>query len=174
MSPRFDEAAVPRATAAIATARAARLGLPPIGNVLEMLPAQLLEEVRTDAEAALAAAFPPTSPLVGAGEGGGAGPSTEPPLAYPETVTPALEHVLGLMNFHTGPVAHLFRDTGTAIARKTEAEQAFVLHWLIKLALRHGDGWGEIAHAKITELIAIARAAEAEVVRARVEETPPC
>lgn len=71
---------------------------------------------------------------------------------YPAEVTPALAQVLGLMNFQTCPVAHLFRAAGHDIPRKVEAEQAFVLHRLIKLALQHGDRWREVAEAELKAL----------------------
>lgn len=43
------------AAAAIANARGGRRGLPPISNVLDLLPANLVDEVREDARAALEA-----------------------------------------------------------------------------------------------------------------------
>lgn len=76
---------------------------------------------------------------------------------YPEQMTPALREVLGLMCFTTGPIAEGFREAGENIAAKIEDEQAFVLHWLIGLALRHGDAWRSIAAARINEVIARAR-----------------
>jgi hypothetical protein len=79
---------------------------------------------------------------------------------YPEELTPALDEVLGLMNFTTCPIAHAFRAAGEPIPTKTEREQAFVLHWLIKLALRHGDGWRKIAGDRLQELANAAKEAE--------------
>lgn len=49
--------------------------------------------------------------------------------------------VLGLMIFRTTPTAHALRRYGWEIPTKTEAEQAVVLHWLLSLALEHGEGW---------------------------------
>lgn len=46
---------IEQAAAAIANARGGRRGMPPISNVLEMLPANLVEEVTEDARAALEA-----------------------------------------------------------------------------------------------------------------------
>ncbi|MGZ3272422.1 MAG: hypothetical protein ACXU82_03700 [Caulobacteraceae bacterium] len=60
----------------------------------------------------------------------------------------ALE-ILGLMNFQTCPVAHLFRATGEDIPHKTELEQAFVLGWLLGLALEHGADWRDHADTEI-------------------------
>lgn len=67
----------------------------------------------------------------------------------PETMTPAIADALGTMCFEAGPIAGLFRQTGEDIPRKAEAEQAFVLFWLLKLALEHGDGFRRIAGAEI-------------------------
>ena len=76
---------------------------------------------------------------------------------YPEQMTPALREVLSLMVMTTCPIAHGFRAAGEDIPPKTEAEQAFVLHWLIGLALEHGDNWRKIAGGKIAEVLARAK-----------------
>lgn len=70
-------------------------------------------------------------------------------MRYPEELTGPLREVLGLMVFETGPVAHIFRAGGAAIDQKVEAEQAYVLHWLIGLVLKHGEGWREMANAEL-------------------------
>lgn len=70
-------------------------------------------------------------------------------LIFPREMTPAVKSALSFLNFQTGPVAHLFRDTGEEIARKCEDEQAFVLHWLLTLALEHGDEWPKHAQAEL-------------------------
>lgn len=51
----FSRAQIEAAAAAIANARGGRRGVPPITNVLELLPEKLRREVMEDAEAALAA-----------------------------------------------------------------------------------------------------------------------
>lgn len=71
---------------------------------------------------------------------------------YPQEMTPALREVLGLMVFTTGPIAQAFRAAGEDIARKAEAEHAYVLHWLIGLALEHGDDWKPKAAAQLDAL----------------------
>ena len=71
---------------------------------------------------------------------------------YPREMTPALRDVLGLMNFQTGPFANALRAAGEDIPRKVEAEQAYVLHWMIGLALEHGDGWREKASQRLEEI----------------------
>lgn len=50
------------AAAAIANARGGRRGVPAVSNILDVLPANLRQEVMEDAEAALKAAFPPAPP----------------------------------------------------------------------------------------------------------------
>lgn len=72
---------------------------------------------------------------------------------YPKEMTPELREVLGLMVFTTGPIAHGFREAGEDIDCKVEAEQAFVLHWLIGLALQHGPAWRPIAAARLAEVV---------------------
>lgn len=64
-----------------------------------------------------------------------------PALILPDKMTPAIDEVLGMMNFRTGPIAHFLRGTGDDIPRKCEREQSHVLFWLLKLAIEHGDGW---------------------------------
>jgi hypothetical protein len=68
----------------------------------------------------------------------------------PAALDADLAEILGMPNFQAAPIAHLFRDTGAAILPKAEAEQAFVLHWLLGLWFEHGAGFrlaaGEILH----------------------------
>ena len=59
----------------------------------------------------------------------------------PAEMTPELHEVLGLPNFRTCPIAHLFRAGGAEIRPKVEDEQAYVLFWLLHLVLQHGTGW---------------------------------
>ena len=72
-------------------------------------------------------------------------------LAYPEDLNDALREILGMPNFQTGPIARAFRAAGHDIAPKMEAEQAFVMHWLIKLALEHGENWRDLAAADLDQ-----------------------
>jgi hypothetical protein len=76
---------------------------------------------------------------------------------YPDEITEPLREVLGLMVFHTCPIAHALRSGGEDIPTKTEAEQAHVLHWMIKLALEHGSDWREKVGERFDELIAQAK-----------------
>jgi hypothetical protein len=75
---------------------------------------------------------------------------------YPKELTPALREVLGMMCFELAPLAHGFRAAGYDIPEKVEAEQAFMLHWLIPFAIEHRERWRAAAGkelAKIAELV---------------------
>jgi hypothetical protein len=60
---------------------------------------------------------------------------------YPAVLTPELAEVLGWPNFKCGPLAQAFRAAGHEIATKSEAEQAFILHWLTGIVLKYGADW---------------------------------
>jgi len=88
-------------------------------------------------------------------------PQTGAVRRWPERLTPELGEVLGMMVFETCPIAHAFRAAGRDIAPKTEAEQAFVLHWLIGVALEHGANWRAAAGQRLWEIVEVAKAAGA-------------
>ncbi|PVX75589.1 hypothetical protein, partial [Paraburkholderia unamae] len=73
-------------------------------------------------------------------------------LTYPEELSDDLREVLGWPNFRCGPVAHVMRDSGDEIKRKAEDEQAHVLHWLVKLVLKHGADWQPHAAEALKEI----------------------
>jgi len=72
--------------------------------------------------------------------------------AYPATLTPELDEVLGWPNFRCAGFADAFRATGHDIGHKAEREQAFVLHWLTGLVLKHGAGWKDAASSDMEAL----------------------
>lgn len=74
------------------------------------------------------------------------------PLLFPREITEPVREVLSLMIMATCPTAHVLRIGGTDIPTKTEDEQAHVLHWLLCLALEHGEKWREIACARLAEI----------------------
>ena len=78
-------------------------------------------------------------------------------LIYPDDLTPALMEALGVPNFKASPIAHALRDAGADIPRKSEAEQAHVLHWFVKLALQHGTGWWKVAGDEMQRIALDAR-----------------
>lgn len=60
-------------------------------------------------------------------------------------------------------IAKLLRDAGEGvIARKAEAEYASALHWLLGLALRHGDGWDAVYTAEIARMEAVVKSIRAD------------
>lgn len=63
---------------------------------------------------------------------------------YPTDLTPALKDALSLMLWHCGGLATARRALGHEIPHKAEEEQAAILHWVIPLAIEHGDGWRKI------------------------------
>ena len=71
---------------------------------------------------------------------------------YPKEMTPELLEVLGLMNYHTVPIARGLRAGGQNIKPKCEEEQAYALHWLIQLALQHGSDWRSKAIEEIKQM----------------------
>lgn len=81
-------------------------------------------------------------------------------LEYPDKATPAMLDVLGQMPWTLQPIAHALRADGHDIPRKTEAEQAAAQHWLMLLALEHGDGWKPRAAELLQEMVGRAKAKE--------------
>lgn len=76
----------------------------------------------------------------------------ELPKLYPATLTPELDEVLGWPNFKCGGFADIFRLAGYEIPPKAEREQAFILHWLTSLVLKHGAGWRDQASIELAAL----------------------
>lgn len=60
---------------------------------------------------------------------------------FPDELTPDLKEVLGRLCFECLAFANLMRAAGVEIEHRAEAEQAHVLHWLVKLVLKNGDNW---------------------------------
>jgi len=73
-------------------------------------------------------------------------------LAFPRELTDDLRAVLSTMLWSTGQIAHCLRAGGAEIRTRAEDEQAYVLHWLICLALENGEGWREKASDRIREI----------------------
>ena len=74
-------------------------------------------------------------------------------LVYPDKLSLELDIVLGFPNFKCGQYARVFRAAGYDIPTKAEREQAFVIHWLTKLVLEHGDRWAEVAQEEFKALV---------------------
>jgi len=78
----------------------------------------------------------------------------------------AVFEVLQLMNFRTGPVAHVFQKSGEPIRNRCEDEQAWVLRWMLGLVAQHGDAWREQVSQELDRRIAVIEAA-AEAKKAK-------
>ncbi|MGI4870657.1 MAG: hypothetical protein ACRYFX_05695 [Janthinobacterium lividum] len=63
-----------------------------------------------------------------------------------------LDEVLGWTLMKCASYARLFRAAGHIIPEKVEREQAFILHWLIKLVLAHGADWVDAARQDLQKL----------------------
>ena len=71
---------------------------------------------------------------------------------YPEDLDDELAWILGRPNFTCGHLAAVLRKSGAQIATRAEAEQAAVIHWMLKLYFRHGAAWREHAAAEVERL----------------------
>lgn len=84
---------------------------------------------------------------------------------YPADMTPALAEVLGMPPWQLQPYWQALRAIGQPIATRFEAENAAALHYLIPLAIEHGEGWEKVAHADLGPKLEVALAEE----RARLD-----
>ncbi|WAG77027.1 hypothetical protein LMK08_16760 [Metapseudomonas furukawaii] len=57
--------------------------------------------------------------------------------------------ILGRPNFTCNHLAQLLRLDGREIPRKSEEEQAAVIHWLLGFYLQHGEAWWEKASEEV-------------------------
>jgi len=73
------------------------------------------------------------------------------PVVLPE-INEDLVDILGRPNFTCSGIAGLFRRNGADIKRKSENEQAFVIHWLIGVYLTHGSEWRATAEAELKSI----------------------
>ena len=76
-----------------------------------------------------------------------------PMARYPEDLNQDLADILGRPCFTAIHICELFRRSGTVIEERAEAEQAFMIHWLLKLYLRHGEGWRDVAQNQMRAMI---------------------
>lgn len=60
--------------------------------------------------------------------------------------------ILGRPNFMCSQFAEFLRMDGMEIRRKSEHEQAAVIHWFMNLYLQHGAGWGNVARAELERI----------------------
>jgi hypothetical protein len=76
------------------------------------------------------------------------------PFAWPTELDAGsiLAVMLGRPNFWCGPWAHRYQAAGFAIPRKAEAEQAFIIHRIIRFYISHGEGWADAMSAELEQL----------------------
>lgn len=75
-------------------------------------------------------------------------------------LNPDLIDILGRPNFTCIRIAQLLRLCGVEIAKKAEAEQATVIHYLLGFYLKHGSDWAARAGEDIERLRLAAIAAQ--------------
>ncbi len=80
------------------------------------------------------------------------------PFLYPVESSQEIKDILGMMVFECSPIAHGFQAAGYDIPKRVEDEQAFVLHWLLLIALQHGPSWREIAAKRLNDVLQAAKA----------------
>lgn len=80
-------------------------------------------------------------------------------ISIPKELTPELRNILGMPNFVCAPYAHAFRKAGAEILAKAEAEQAFVLHWLLRKYQERGPDWRKAAGEELAAVIEKLKAA---------------
>jgi hypothetical protein len=73
-------------------------------------------------------------------------------LTYPEELTPELREILGLICYQCISFAQCLRADGVEIGRRAEDEQAVVLHWLTRFALKHGADWRTRVQSALNEM----------------------
>ncbi len=80
-------------------------------------------------------------------------------VAWPELLTPELRHILGMMCFQLGKLAHAYQRASEFIGvegpldKRAEDEQAFMLHKWIGFWFSHGAEWQGAAGADLTRVI---------------------
>ncbi|MBL5919737.1 hypothetical protein I7V28_01125 [Lelliottia amnigena] len=80
-------------------------------------------------------------------------------LVKDRTIPPLDEHlmaILGRPNFLCAGLAECLRVGGNDIPRKSECEQATVIHWMLKLYLKHGANWSNEANNELARIKAAA------------------
>ncbi|MHB2213292.1 hypothetical protein ACX64P_07515 [Raoultella ornithinolytica] len=62
--------------------------------------------------------------------------------------------ILGRPNFMCAHLAELLRKSGKNIKRKSEHEQAAIIHWFLGIYLEHGDKWETVAKSDMQARVA--------------------
>lgn len=61
--------------------------------------------------------------------------------------------ILGQPNFRCSEIAEILRHEGRDIPRKSEEEQAYVIHWLLGLYEAHGKDWKTYFTATMSRIL---------------------
>ena len=61
--------------------------------------------------------------------------------------------ILGRPNFWCMPIANALRKIGYKIKPKAEDEQAVVIHWMLEMYKKYGDGWKGLASKELEDSI---------------------
>lgn len=80
---------------------------------------------------------------------------TQATLVKEHTIPPmddALLEILGRPNFLCAGLAAFLRVDGYDIPKKSECEQAAVIHWMLKLYLKHGANWRNEANNELARI----------------------
>lgn len=85
----------------------------------------------------------------------------EPQLPATVPLNDDTRRIFGMMCFQAAAFASCFRMAGVEIPTKAEAEQAYVIHWMLNLYLLHGAKWRDAAYTDLDEAKAKAEAAKA-------------
>lgn len=86
-------------------------------------------------------------------------------IEWPDKLTPALRYILGRPNFQCGGVAHAYQaigefvdSDGQPLEKRSEDEQAFVLHRFVEVAMRNPDDWREAINREVRRVADAAQA----------------
>ncbi|MEZ2603135.1 hypothetical protein [Kluyvera intermedia] len=80
-------------------------------------------------------------------------------LVKEHAIPPMDEHLLAILgrpNFLCAGLAECLRVDGYDIPRKSECEQATVIHWMLNLYLKHGANWSNEANNELARIKAAA------------------
>lgn len=77
----------------------------------------------------------------------------EKKLSIFDKLSDDLGNILGRPNFWCGSFSRNLRDAGHVIPKKAESEQAYVIHWMLKLYIEHGTKWAKEGDKQIKAAI---------------------
>lgn len=78
--------------------------------------------------------------------------NNEPAVAWPQSLTPDLRDILGMMCFEFISLAQCARAAGHDVPKRAEDEQAFWLHRLLGHWFTHGEDWRTAAAVDLQKM----------------------